>query len=397
MSANNLRRAYFISVMILSACLVLQVGFFSGRVEAQVKGVNAKDKTINIALLGPLSGTYAEFGKSQEKGAEVFNLIENGMSKGPLKGYTFKYTAFDGKGDPKEAANIAQKVVIGDYFAVVGSSLSLEALAAAPILDRDKVVLYTTFAASSKLTGSGWTHVFMSFPVAQKEGSAGADVLVKKYGWKKVVEFYENTPYGQGLHEGFVARVKELGGEVLQSFTHDPKADVVFSSPLTTAKGLNPQAIFLAENYESSGIIIAQALKMGLNVPFVAVSGALNDTCVKMAGGEKAVENVMWLSLFSPFAARPKVKKFVETYQQKYGAVPDDPAALTYDALLGIKAAIELGAGSRDKLASFLHSKSWVPPEGITNKAIKHDDNGNILGSELLVIKYKNGNFALVE
>ncbi len=319
------------------------------------------------------------------------------MNKGPLKGYSFKYTAFDGKGDPKEAANIAQKVVMGDYFAVVGSSLSLEALAAAPILDRDKVVLYTTFAASSKLTSSGWTNVFMSFPIAQKEGSAGADVLVKKYGWKKVIEFYENTPYGQGLHEGFVARVKELGGEVLQSFTHDPKADVVFSSPLTTAKGLNPQAIFLAENYESAGIIIAQALKMGLNVSFVAVSGALNDTCVKMAGGEKAVENVMWLSLFSPFAARQKVKKFVETYQQKYGAIPDDPAALTYDALLGIKAAVELGADSRDKLSGFLHSKSWVPPEGITNKTIKYDDNGNILGSELLVIKFKNGKFALAE
>ena len=105
----------------------------------------------------------------------------------------------------------------------------------------------------------------------------------------------------------------------------------------------------------------------------------------------------MWLSLFSPFAARPKVKKFVDSYKQKFGVIPDDPAALTYDALLGIKAAIELGANSRDKVATFLHSKDWAPPEGTTNKAIKHDDKGNILGSELLVIKFKNGKFALVE
>lgn len=363
---------------------------------APVVGVDTANKVIKIALLGPLSGQSAEYGKSQERGAKTFTTLEMPLTAGPFAGYTFQIESFDGKADPKEAANIAQKIVIGDYFAVVGSSLSLEALAAAPILDRANIPLYTTFASSPKLTSSGWNNVVMSFPVAPKEGAAGADIVITDLGKKKVVEFYENSPYGQGLHEGFVPRVQELGGEVLKSYTNDAKADVDFSAPLTEIKNMGAEAIVLNETYEAAGVIMGQARKMGIDLPIVACSGALDQTAVEMAGGEAALGDVRWLSLFSPESTRPKVQAFVTEYgKENNGMVPDDAAALTYDALVGIKAALEQGVATREELAAKLRSGKMTAPEGITNPAISHDEVGNILDSKLLIIIYKDGKFQL--
>jgi branched-chain amino acid transport system substrate-binding protein len=366
---------------------------------AKVAGVDPVKKTINVAVLGPMSGTTAEYGKSQQRATTVFNKLEmpSGMKSGPYAGYTFSYQFFDGKGDPTEAANIAQQIVMGDFFVTVGSSLSLESLAAAPILDRKNIVMYTTFAASGKLTSSGWKNVFMSFPTATIEGAAGADVVVTKLGYKKVVDFYENSPYGQELHAGFEARAKELGATVLSSYTHEAKSDVSFSSPLTEIKGQQPDCIYLAEFYEGAGLIVSQSLKLGLNVPFVACSGALDNSMIDLAGGADAVKNVTWTSLYSPESAKPKVQAFVKEYQAQYNLTPDDASSLTYDALLDIMTAIEAGAAKREDLAAKLHDPSLPKPEGITNPAISHDANGNIQGSELLLINYKDGKFALAQ
>jgi branched-chain amino acid transport system substrate-binding protein len=363
----------------------------------KVAGVDTAKKTINIAMLGPMSGTCAEYGKSQKRATTAFNELEMPMTAGPYKGYTFAYTFFDGKGDPTEAANIAQQIVMGDFFATVGSSLSLESLAAAPILGRKNIVLYTTFAASSKLTSSGWKNVFMSFPTATIEGAAGADVVVTDLGFKRVVDFYENSPYGQELHQGFKARAEELGATVVGSYTHEAKSDVSFSSPLTEVKGLKPDCIYLAEFYEGAGMIVSQARKLGLDVPFVACSGALDKTMVEMAGGDEAVADVTWTSLYSPESTRPKVQAFVDEYETEYDLTPDDAASLTYDALLEIKTAIEAGVTQREELADMLRDPSLAKVEGITNEAISHDADGNILGSKLLLITYQDGNFTLAQ
>jgi len=364
-------------------------------VDVAGKGVDTEKKIIHIALLGPMSGNSAEYGKSQERGSKTFEKLEMPIAAGPFQGYSFDYQVFDGRADPKEAANIAQQIVMGDYYAVVGSSLSLEALAAAPILDRENITIHTTFAASSKLTSSGWNNTVMAFPMAEVEGAAGADIVITKMGKKRVVEFYENSPYGQGLHAGFVARVKELGGEVIKSYTNDAKADVDFSAALTEIKDLGADAIFLSETYEPAGVIMAQVVKMGIDLPIAACSGALDKTAVEMAGGESAVAKVQWLSLFSPESTRPKVQAFVREYQAENGFVPDDAAALTYDALLGVKAALENGVVARKDLAAMLRSDKLQPYEGITNPAIKHDATGNIIGSQLLIVIYKDGKFQL--
>ena len=85
---------------------------------AKVAGVDPVKKTINIAVLGPMSGINAEYGNSQKRATTVFNKLEmpSGMASGPYAGYTFTYQFFDGKGDPTEAANIAQQIVMGDFF-----------------------------------------------------------------------------------------------------------------------------------------------------------------------------------------------------------------------------------------------------------------------------------------
>jgi len=187
-----------------------------------------------------------------------------------------------------------------------------------------------------------------------------------------------------------------LGGETLKSYTNDAKADVDFSAQLTEIKNMGAEAIVLNETYEAAGLIMGQARKMGIDLPIVACSGAYGDTAVEMAGGEDVLGEVYWLSLYSPDSSRPKVQTFAEEYAaENDGMVPDDAAALTYDALIGIKAALEQGVTTREELAAKLRSGTMTAPEGVTNPAISHDAEGNILDSKLLKIIFKDGKFQL--
>ncbi|HQU12763.1 MAG TPA: ABC transporter substrate-binding protein, partial [Thermodesulfobacteriota bacterium] len=94
------------------------------------------------------------------------------------------------------------------------------------------------------------------------------------------------------------------------------------------------------------GVILAQARKMGLKVPFVGGNGFNSPKVIEIA--RDAAEGLIVATPWFADKNDPKVKAFVAKYEKAYGKKPDQFAAQAYDAFHIMTNALK-AAGTADR------------------------------------------------
>jgi branched-chain amino acid transport system substrate-binding protein len=377
------RKLFGVFSVVVSVCLIF--GVMSASAE---KGVDPKNKVIKIAVVGPLTGQYGVYGQDQKKGIEdgIKNFADaGGFKKGKYQGYKVEATYFDDKGDPKESANVAQQVVIGDYFAEIGPTNSSPANASAPIYDRNNMAMILVYASDQRLTNSGYQNVFRVVCTTKTEGEAYAAQIVSTLGKKRVADIWENTAYGQTLHQYFVDKVKALGGEMISSETFVAGQDVDFKPVLTKMKELRPDMIMLNVTYNDGGLVVSQARTLGWEVPMLGAIGCNAPKFVEMMPDNPG--EVYLAVLFNQISTAPQIQDFIKKYTGMFKTEPSESAALAYDAFNALVSAIELGAGKREEVKDYLRKVDF---QGVTNR-IRFDEKGDVLQPALPLLKLGPG------
>jgi|GEM_PF-912687 len=373
-----------LTVLVAAVALVALAALPAGA----AKGVDAKNKVIKVAVVGPLTGQYGVYGQDQKKGVEIavkeFNDA-GGFQKGPFKGYKLEATYFDDKGDPKESANVAQQVVIGDYFAEIGPTNSSPANASAPLYDRNNMAMILVYASDYRLTHSGYKNVFRIVCTTQTEGYSYANTAMKILKLKKIAEVWENTAYGQTLHKFFIEKAKELGAEIVASETFVAGQDIDFKPILTKFKGLNPDLVMLDVTYNDGGLVVSQARSMGWGVPMLAAIGCNAPKFAEMMPADPG--EVYMNVVFNQLSSSPVVVKFIKNYTGMHKTDPSESGALAYDATFALINAVELGAAKREEVKDFLRKADFP---GVTNQ-IKFDENGDVLQPAFPLLKMGPG------
>ena len=95
-------------------------------------------------------------------------------------------------------------------------------------------------------------------------------------------------------------------------------------------------------------LIAQQAQRLGLRVALLGSDAWSSPELLKLANG--AVEGAYFANHYSPDAKTDATRKFVADYQKAHGKIPDDVAALSYDAAQVLFKAIA-AAGSLDRQA----------------------------------------------
>jgi branched-chain amino acid transport system substrate-binding protein len=114
---------------------------------------NAAD-TIRIGLSAPITGNYAEFGENFKYAVQM--AVDEINAQGGLLGKQIEVVVMDSKGDPKEAATIAQKFVQDKTIvAEIGDFTSTCCLAAAPIYERYGMVQLSPTSSHPDFAPSG--------------------------------------------------------------------------------------------------------------------------------------------------------------------------------------------------------------------------------------------------
>ncbi len=321
---GNLRS---LKVVIILTALALSLAFMAVGCK---KPAEETGETIKIGLAAPMSGDAAAYGEIVKNGAMM--KIDEINAAGGIDGKMLELVIGDERCDPKEAAAVAQNFVSNpDIVAIVGHVCSSAMLAAIPIYDvAGPAVISPTCTNINIGTASKNRWSFRDVYRDDFQGSFMAKYAKDVLGLTKVAVFYETNDYAIGLKDAFEAAAKEIGLEVVgsEAYTSD---SVDFTPQLTKFKELAPDGIFIAGYYEKGGLILSQAMKLGIKTQFMGADGLNNPELINIA--KEAAEGFVASSPFVYEAAGDEALKFKTDFEAKYGLTPDWMAANAYDCV----------------------------------------------------------------
>ena len=200
----------------------------------------------------------------------------------------------------------------------------------------------------------------------------------------------KKNDYSVGLAEFFSKEFTSRGGRIVATQNY-VGGDSEFRPQLTAFRSAKPDIVFIPGFYTDAGQIAIQARDLGLNVPLIGGDGWDSPTVIEIGG--KAVENSYFSDHYFVGDDRPVVKDFVAEMNKRHGRNPEATAALGYDALKIIAAAITR-AGSLDKKAIRDQIAATRDYQGVSGTITMGPDRNPIKPVAMIKIEKGQMNFA---
>lgn len=311
----------------------------SGETAGGAEGAETKNK---LAYFLPLTGEQMQFGTMLQRGAELALELYN-----EEHGTAYVAEYHDDKGDATEAVNVANKIVADPtVIAGLGSYSSSCAMAAAPIFEENKMLLFSPNASHTDFPAMG--DFMFSCVMSQKyEGAQFADELFKITGPKKLAIIYQNTDHGVLASELFSNQWKSLGGEVVTMEAYVSGSTKDFSPILSKVKEAGAEVIYASAAYNEAAQIFLQAKNLNIEAQLVGPGMCLKNELLEIVGdkidGTVVLSSIPYFSESSVEAGDvdEATKLFIEKFTEKYGEIPDGFAASAYDATNIVLAAVD--------------------------------------------------------
>ncbi len=367
-----------LSIVLLLTFFVLSCG--GGEKKASDSNV------IKIGVIGPLTGEVAQYGEAVINGVKLKAKEIN--DAGGINGKKIELVIADSKGDSQEAINIYKKMVSQDKVdIVIGEVISSATLAIADLAQNAKKPLISASGTNMDIT-KGRDFVFRTTFTDPYQGTATAK-YAKTKGIKSVAILTNtSSDYSVGLADAFKKQAQADGIKVIEEkYTKDDKD---FKSVLTKIKGQNPESIFIPDYYNTIGLIITQANELGIKAQYLGGDGW--DGIQADFGA--AAEGAIFASQFAPNDTDESVQKFISSYKKEFSKDPIVFAALGYDTVTILEAAIKSskdlsGTALRDTLAA-------IQVDKLVTGALKFDADRNP-EKKVTFIEVKGGKLTLKE
>jgi branched-chain amino acid transport system substrate-binding protein len=112
---------------------------------------------------------------------------------------------------------------------------------------------------------------------------------------------------------------------------------------LTKIKDSGAEFLFAPQYYNEVALIVKQAHELGFNNPIIGSDSWGSAETVSLCGED--CYGLFFSTHYAAAGAKGATKTFIDRYQEKHGYVPDDVAALTWDAIRLAQQAIESTGG----------------------------------------------------
>jgi len=231
---------------------------------------------IKIGFPIPLSGPTATYGVPILKGAEL--AADEINAKGGVLGRQLVILPRDSKANADEAVRLARELIIKDNVDfLVGTLTSAEAPAVSTVAKENKIVFLAPSAKTIGLTAPANLHPYI-FRVASNtniEGAAGAIIMAKWQGIKRVATIAPDYAYGHDDIAAFTAKLKQLRPDIEIVDQEWPKLGEPDFTPFITAQiGKKPDAVYCALFAGDSISFVKQGAPLGY---FKAIHNRLAD------------------------------------------------------------------------------------------------------------------------
>lgn len=366
----------WILVVAIIAFMILGVFIFRRRASAD---------ELRIGAILPLTGQSAQYGQwirdALEMAREEINV------NGGINGKPLAIWYEDDQADPKTAANAMQKLASIEQVPIVfGSWASSCVLAQAPIAEQTRTPILAE-AQSPKIRDAG-DYVFRIQPDSRYYLKVLVPYVYNNLGIRTISILYVNNDYGVDQASVFSDSFQRLGGRVLSNEGFQ-QGTVDFRAQLSKIKTLHPQAVFVPA-YTEAGYVLKQAVELGLETQFIGSAPVENPDIVKIASG--GAERAIYPHHFDPESGDPKVTEFEQKYKAKFGRDVEGYAALAYDGLYVIAAALQQCGSDKECIKAKLYATQNFP--GVTGPT-SFDDHGDVL-KQIVIRQVRNGTFTTI-
>lgn len=371
------------SILLLLAALMVLFSF-------SVAGCSSgAQKNIVIGVVGPMTGDNAVWGQYEWKTAQL--AADEINAAGGVLGKQIVLVQGDDKGDPKEAATVAQSFVAKKVNAVIGPIFSSATLAAGPIFNQAHIPEIVVLASNPKVAQIG----DYTFRINVNDAIAGAQTgqyIVQKMNAKKIGVIFDNNDYAIGVKDALISKATELGAQITDVETYVGGQDRDFSVQLTKIAATKPDVIFCSSYSPEGAMIAQQARGLGINTQLVFPDASATPDFLKLAGD--AANGAILTTYFNRDIPDPKAKALVDKYEAKYNEPTFVTVPYTYDAIYVMADSIKR-AGSldpakiRDAIGSTKDFPGVTGPITVVNR--DRPEGWNV------VLQVENGQFKVID
>jgi branched-chain amino acid transport system substrate-binding protein len=339
--------------------------------------------TIKIGFNIPMTGDIPKVGEMSKQSAEMLKADINGAGGLDVGGkkYMLEFIYEDNEAKAESAVNTALKLIEKDQvLAMIGPNSSKQAVPAGQVADDNETVMVTPWSTNPDTTlDRPW--VFRAAFLDPFQGPVAVNFAVETFNAKTSAVLYDlSNDYSKGLAEIFKAEFeKKMGPNTVLAFESHGTKDQDFSAQLTTIIATKPDFIFVPDNYNQVALIVKQAHQLGWTGPFMGSDSWGSAELMTLCGDD--CKGLYFSTHYAAAGATGATKEFIDRFTAKYGAVPDDVAALTWDATRIVLKAIQeagtlTGKLKKDRTAVRDGMRKITSFEGITG-SMKFDEQGD--------------------
>jgi len=292
------------------------------------EGMAPPDSTVRIGVFLSLTGATAGYGISSLNAIKL--ATEEINRTGGIDGKQVELIIEDDHSNTQEVpAIVAGLIDEAKVHALLAEPVSTRAMAAAPIAQKNKLVMISSASVKPELTMQG-DYIFRACFISSFEGEAIARFAKDKLKAKTVAILLDDkNDYAVVLAGFFTESFNRLGGKVVIKQTY-AASDNDIAAQVTAIKAAKPDIIFAPGFYTTAPLVARTVKKFAVKATLIGSDGW--DSASLMQGGSEPFEGVYFANHFWVGSNEPHVRKFVSDYQAKYQVVPDATAATAYDA-----------------------------------------------------------------
>ena len=358
---------------------------------------SADGASFKIGVIGPLTGGAAAYGMAVANAAEI--AVEEINEAGGINGYPVELKSEDDELNAEKSVNAYNSLKDWGMQILDGSVTSACSIAVSEYTKEDNMFQITPSGSAEDCVK--YDNVFRVCFSDPNQGIASADYIESHKLATKVGIIYDSSDvYSSGIYQKFVQEAAGKSFEVVseEAFTQDSNTD--FSVQLQKAKDAGADLVFLPIYYKEASLILTQANTMGYSPVFFGVDGMDGILTVENFDTSLA-EGLMLLTPFAADATDELTVNFVTKYQDRYGEVPNQFGADSYDAIYIIKQAIEAAGVTPDMSVSEIGDKlketlPTIEASGLTSTKITWDASGEP-NKEPKAVAIKDGAYVSVE
>jgi len=300
-------------------------------------------KSIKVGINAEITGDIPKVGEGTKFAAQMW--LEDLMAAGGLevggKKYPVELVVEDNEAKAESAVKANTKMITEDeVLVIVGPQSSKQAIPAGDVANNYATPMITPWSTNPDATKDR-PFVFRGCFLDPFQGPVLANFITEEFGFTKAAVLYDvASDYPKGLAEFFREAWEKVHGPgsvvAFESFT---TKDADFSSQLTKIIQSGAEVLFTPQYYNEVALIVQQAHELGWNKPIVGSDSWGSAETVELCG--KDCYGLFFSSHYAAAGATGATKDFIDRYQAKFGYVPDDVAALTWDSLGIVKTAIQ--------------------------------------------------------